>query len=57
MYILLQWITLNNNEWINDYIKWNNDINIYNLTIFHTLSDLSGDVILIISAKPNKNNF
>ena len=36
MYILLQWITLNNNEWINDYIKWNNDINIYNLTIFHT---------------------
>ena len=57
MYILLQWITLNNNEWINDYIKWNNDINIYNLTIFHTLSDLSGDVIFIISAKPNKNNF
>ena len=57
MYILLQWLTSNNNEWINDYIKWNNDINIYNLTIFHTLSDLSGDVILIISAKPNKNNF
>lgn len=57
MYILLQWLTSNNNEWINDYIKWNNDINIYNLTIFHTLSDISGDVILIISAKPNKNKF